>query len=231
MPSTAAVRQACADTLSALWRRGIAAIPLQGKRPSFFLRWKRYQRQLPAWETVQGWLRTGFQSYGILCGAASGGLFALDFDSEERYAAFCQAFPEWRASRTVKTRRGFHVYLQADFAVAPRRFRGCDIQGDGSYVVGPGSLVDGHLYSLQQEAAPKAIRSSPAFSATDVAAATYGQRPRAYNRRTIRATEIGMFGLSVWELLIVLAIVLLLFGPRRLKPLGSDLGSAIKGFR
>ena len=40
-----------------------------------------------------------------------------------------------------------------------------------------------------------------------------------------------MFGLSVWELLIVLAIVLLLFGPRRLKTLGGDLGAAIKGFR
>ncbi len=40
-----------------------------------------------------------------------------------------------------------------------------------------------------------------------------------------------MFGLGIWELLIILAIVLLLFGPRRLKTLGSDLGSAIKGFR
>ena len=40
-----------------------------------------------------------------------------------------------------------------------------------------------------------------------------------------------MFGLSIWELLIVLAIVLLLFGPSRLKTLGSDLGNAIKGFR
>ncbi len=40
-----------------------------------------------------------------------------------------------------------------------------------------------------------------------------------------------MFGLGVWELLIILAIVLLLFGPRRLKTLGSDLGNAIKGFR
>jgi sec-independent protein translocase protein TatA len=40
-----------------------------------------------------------------------------------------------------------------------------------------------------------------------------------------------MFGLGVWELLIVLAIVLLLFGPKRLKNLGSELGSAIKGFR
>lgn len=34
-----------------------------------------------------------------------------------------------------------------------------------------------------------------------------------------------------WELLIILAIVLIIFGPRRLKSLGSDLGNAIKGFR
>ena len=40
-----------------------------------------------------------------------------------------------------------------------------------------------------------------------------------------------MFGLGLWELLIILAIVLLIFGPRRLKTLGSDLGNAIKGFR
>ncbi|MEM7220326.1 MAG: twin-arginine translocase TatA/TatE family subunit [Pseudomonadota bacterium] len=40
-----------------------------------------------------------------------------------------------------------------------------------------------------------------------------------------------MFGLSIWELLIILAIVLLIFGPSRLKNIGSDLGGAIKGFR
>ncbi len=40
-----------------------------------------------------------------------------------------------------------------------------------------------------------------------------------------------MFGFSIWELLVVLAIVLLLFGPKLLKTLGSDLGNAIKGFR
>ena len=38
-------------------------------------------------------------------------------------------------------------------------------------------------------------------------------------------------GLGVWELLLILAIVLLIFGPSRLKTLGSDLGKAIKGFR
>ncbi|MBV1906528.1 MAG: twin-arginine translocase TatA/TatE family subunit [Pseudomonadales bacterium] len=40
-----------------------------------------------------------------------------------------------------------------------------------------------------------------------------------------------MFGMGIPELLIILAIVLLLFGPKRIKSLGSDLGSAIKGFR
>ncbi|HAL41028.1 MAG TPA: twin-arginine translocase subunit TatA [Gammaproteobacteria bacterium] len=40
-----------------------------------------------------------------------------------------------------------------------------------------------------------------------------------------------MFGLGMTELLVILAIVLLVLGPRRLKSFGSDLGSAIKGFR
>ena len=38
-------------------------------------------------------------------------------------------------------------------------------------------------------------------------------------------------GPSIWQLLIVLVIVLLLFGTKRMRTLGSDLGAAIKGFR
>ena len=38
-------------------------------------------------------------------------------------------------------------------------------------------------------------------------------------------------GISVWQLLIILAIVLVLFGAKRLKIVGSDLGGAIKGFK
>ena len=38
-------------------------------------------------------------------------------------------------------------------------------------------------------------------------------------------------GISIWQLLIVLAIVLVLFGAKRLRGLGSDLGGAIKGFK
>ena len=42
---------------------------------------------------------------------------------------------------------------------------------------------------------------------------------------------MGLSGISIWQLLIILAIVLLLFGTKRLSSLGSDLGGAIKGFR
>ncbi len=38
-------------------------------------------------------------------------------------------------------------------------------------------------------------------------------------------------GPSLWQLLIVLVIVLLLFGTKKLRNLGGDLGSAIKSFR
>jgi sec-independent protein translocase protein TatA len=38
-------------------------------------------------------------------------------------------------------------------------------------------------------------------------------------------------GISVWQLLIILAIVLVLFGAKRIRTLGGDLGSAIKNFR
>jgi sec-independent protein translocase protein TatA len=42
---------------------------------------------------------------------------------------------------------------------------------------------------------------------------------------------MGFGGISIWQLLIILVIVLLLFGTKRLKSIGSDLGNAVKGFR
>ncbi|MGI9262504.1 MAG: Sec-independent protein translocase subunit TatA [Woeseiaceae bacterium] len=36
---------------------------------------------------------------------------------------------------------------------------------------------------------------------------------------------------SIWQLLIVLVIVIAIFGTKRLKTIGSDLGGAVKGFR
>jgi sec-independent protein translocase protein TatA len=42
---------------------------------------------------------------------------------------------------------------------------------------------------------------------------------------------MGFGGIGIWQLLIILVIVLLLFGTKRLKNIGSDLGNAVKGFK
>lgn len=42
---------------------------------------------------------------------------------------------------------------------------------------------------------------------------------------------MGIGGISIWQLLIVLVIVLLLFGTKKLRGMGGDLGSAIKSFK
>lgn len=42
---------------------------------------------------------------------------------------------------------------------------------------------------------------------------------------------MGLGGISIWQLAIVLLIVVLIFGTKRLKSIGADLGGAIKGFK
>ena len=42
---------------------------------------------------------------------------------------------------------------------------------------------------------------------------------------------MGLGGINIWQLLIILAIVVLVFGTKRLKNLGGDVGGAIKSFR
>lgn len=42
---------------------------------------------------------------------------------------------------------------------------------------------------------------------------------------------MGLGGISIWQLLIVLAIVVLLFGTKKLRNIGGDMGSAVKSFK
>jgi len=42
---------------------------------------------------------------------------------------------------------------------------------------------------------------------------------------------MGVGGIGIWQLLIILLIVVMLFGTKKLRNLGSDLGGALKGFK
>jgi sec-independent protein translocase protein TatA len=55
-------------------------------------------------------------------------------------------------------------------------------------------------------------------------------RPEFGKIRSHTSLEITM-GIGIWELVLLFMIVLLLFGTKRLRNIGGDLGSAIKSFR
>ncbi len=42
---------------------------------------------------------------------------------------------------------------------------------------------------------------------------------------------MGFGGISIWQLLIVLVIIILIFGTKKFRNLGGDLGNAVKGFK
>ena len=42
---------------------------------------------------------------------------------------------------------------------------------------------------------------------------------------------MGFGGISIWQLVIILAIIVLLFGTKKLSRIGGDLGTSVKGFK
>lgn len=42
---------------------------------------------------------------------------------------------------------------------------------------------------------------------------------------------MGLGGISIWQLLIVLVIVVVIFGTKKLKNMGGDIGGAVKNFK
>jgi sec-independent protein translocase protein TatA len=56
-------------------------------------------------------------------------------------------------------------------------------------------------------------------------------RGALFYRRFAQLGDTIVFGLGATELLIILAIVVVLFGARRLPEIGSGLGKAIKNFK
>jgi len=42
---------------------------------------------------------------------------------------------------------------------------------------------------------------------------------------------MGIGGISIWQILIVLLVIVVLFGGKKIRNLGSDLGEGLKGFK
>jgi|TARA_B110000438_G_scaffold289199_1_gene323527 sec-independent protein translocase protein TatA len=42
---------------------------------------------------------------------------------------------------------------------------------------------------------------------------------------------MGIGGISIWQILIILLIILVIFGGKKIRNMGSDLGEGLKGFK
>lgn len=131
---------------------GFSILPLTGKKPAHMMRWSIYRQFKPTSQQVDIWFTDEIVTgYGIVCGKISENLLIIDFDDESRYANFIAQFPALAETFTVKTRRGFHVYLQTEKPFRSKSFAGVDLKGEGGYVVGVGSIVGDHYYTIHQE--------------------------------------------------------------------------------
>lgn len=120
----------------------------RGKRPA--RRWQVYTRRLPSVDEVQGWCHEGgTTAYGVVCGSVSG-LVVLDLDDPLLAERFADRFPALLDTLTVRSgSRGTpHLYWQVDFPVKTRSFPGGDLRAEGSYVVGPGSVIAGCCWQV-----------------------------------------------------------------------------------
>lgn len=130
--------------------KGVVPLPLKpgSKRPAF--PWGKLQKHKPPPAVVRSWDWSGNLNLGLLCGAVSDNLIVLDFDKVLSYAKWKVIRPKLAATYTVRTSRGYHVYLR--LGTLPARtlsMEGGDVKVTG-YVVGAGSThPSGAIYRAQ----------------------------------------------------------------------------------
>jgi hypothetical protein len=146
--------------IAAQWHaRGCNVIPVAQKRA--LGQWKHWQTRRQPRDVLVTWLtrQSSLTGYAIICGAVSGNLVVLDFDDWPTFAR-CWKAHEWiRTTYTVKTGRGWHVYLRVDDLPASTTIHAhggsIEVRANGNYVVGPGSYHEsGKRYIPRDSKAP-----------------------------------------------------------------------------
>jgi len=115
----------------------IIPIIAKTKKPPRGFEWTKYQTQCSTEQNLRNWFSGKYKAMAIVCGAVSGNLGALDFDSPETCAWWNTTHPELaRALPTDKTRRGLHVLFQCE-PVSTQRPPHQDVEllCKGAYVV------------------------------------------------------------------------------------------------
>ena len=128
---------------------GFSLIPLQPNTNLPATAWKPFQTTRASSDQLNQWFLQAIHGIGIVTGSISN-LLVLDFDDPQKYRQFCQQFPDMAKSYTVKTRRGYHIYLRVpeNSSIKSRKLDGIDVLFEGRYVVTPPTKVKGFTYRV-----------------------------------------------------------------------------------
>jgi putative DNA primase/helicase len=143
---------------------GFSCFPLKARDKRPFGAWEAYQSRHPTEAELGGWAKRPTLNGAIVCGAISM-IIVLDTDSREAEAEVQRrGIPATVMARTAK---GRHIYFRhPGFEVKNfvRKLPGCDLRGDGGYVVAPGSIhPTGAVYQWIRSPAEAAILEAPTW--------------------------------------------------------------------
>ena len=125
---------------------GLSFFPIPAKSKEAAIPWKCYQEHQPTEEEIAHWRSNGTANIAIVCGAVSGNLVVLDFDSHDRFLNYCTLLQDkygidlFDYTRIVTTSRGNHVYFKLRNTIKSAKFPQIDVKAEGGYVMAPPSI-------------------------------------------------------------------------------------------
>lgn len=136
---------------------GVSILPLRGK-VSALKSWAMCQQYRASQKVLGQWHDAGLLTgVGVVCGAISGNLVVLDFDSHEAVNEFELVFPDLLDTYTVSSgsRRGAHFYYYSKELPSSTLVRNYELRANGMYVVAPPSLhPSGNHYEVARRCEP-----------------------------------------------------------------------------
>lgn len=157
-------------------KSGVSIIPLKGKLCAL-RSWQMAQQWRASEEVLNQWHRLGLLcGIGIVCGAVSGNLVVLDFDSQEAVSEFEETFPHHTDTLVVSSgsRRGAHYYYYSKQLPSSLLVKNHELRANGMYVVGvPSPHPSGNLYEIQRRANPMSL-----YNMDEIVAWIKGKRPK-----------------------------------------------------
>jgi hypothetical protein len=142
---------------------GWSVIPVHGNKVAA-VEWKSFQHRRPTQADVEYWFtQKQYPGLAIVTGAISG-IFVLDFDDPRLFHQFHTQYANLAETRTVKTRRGYHLYfrLASGVRLKSRKIPGVDLLSDGRYVVAPPTVIGDHTYKVTRGGQPRILNAQDA---------------------------------------------------------------------